>query len=146
VNRGANTLHRAPGESIGTFAIESAIDILSYHLQLDPIELRMRNEPDKDPVSGLASSSRHLREAYRGSVADEDRRRFALQGLDPASRYRLHFEDRSAPDTQATGKQLMHVGLEIHLAHTLSSELVFIDEIAGHGLQRRNGRSNHWAP
>jgi xanthine dehydrogenase YagR molybdenum-binding subunit len=65
VNRVANTFMRAPGESIGTFAIESAIDMLSYQLGLDPIELRMRNEPDRDPVSGLAFSSRHLREAYR---------------------------------------------------------------------------------
>ena len=45
-NRVANTFMRAPGESIGTFAVESAIDALSYELQLDPIELRLRNEPD----------------------------------------------------------------------------------------------------
>jgi xanthine dehydrogenase YagR molybdenum-binding subunit len=65
VNRVANTFMRAPGESIGTFAIESAIDMLSYELKIDPVELRMRNEPDRDPVSGLPFSSRHLREAYR---------------------------------------------------------------------------------
>ncbi len=65
VNRVANTFMRAPGESIGTFAIESAIDALSYELKMDPIELRLRNEPEKDPVSGHDFSSRHLREAYR---------------------------------------------------------------------------------
>jgi xanthine dehydrogenase YagR molybdenum-binding subunit len=65
VNRVANTYMRAPGESIGTFTIESAIDALSYELGIDPIELRLRNEPDKDPVSGHEFSSRHLREAYR---------------------------------------------------------------------------------
>jgi xanthine dehydrogenase YagR molybdenum-binding subunit len=65
VSRVANTFMRAPGESIGTFAVESAIDALSYELNIDPIELRARNEPDKDPVSGLPFSGRYMREAYR---------------------------------------------------------------------------------
>jgi xanthine dehydrogenase YagR molybdenum-binding subunit len=56
---------RAPGESIGTFAVESAIDALSYELQMDPIELRARNEPTTDPVSSHPFSSRQMREAYR---------------------------------------------------------------------------------
>ena len=64
VNRVANTFMRAPGESIGTFAVESAIDALSYELKIDPIELRMRNEPDTDPSNGHPFSSRYLREAY----------------------------------------------------------------------------------
>ncbi len=65
VNRVANTFMRAPGESIGTFAVESAIDALSYELQIDPIELRLRNEPERDPISNHEFSSRYLREAYR---------------------------------------------------------------------------------
>ena len=65
VNRVANTFMRAPGESIGTFAVESAMDALSYEAGLDPIEFRMRNEPEKDPVSGNEFSGRHMREAYR---------------------------------------------------------------------------------
>lgn len=60
----ANTFMRAPGESIGTFALESAIDELAHKLNLDPIELRKRNEPETDPISGKAFSSRHLIEAY----------------------------------------------------------------------------------
>jgi xanthine dehydrogenase YagR molybdenum-binding subunit len=61
----ANTFMRAPGESIGTFALESAIDELAEQLKLDPIELRARLEPAKDPTSGLDFSSRHIVEAYR---------------------------------------------------------------------------------
>ncbi|GAB7128232.1 xanthine dehydrogenase family protein molybdopterin-binding subunit [Silvimonas sp. JCM 19000] len=60
-----NTFMRAPGESIGTFALESAIDELADQMQLCPIELRRRIEPSKDPVSGLPFSSRHLLEAYQ---------------------------------------------------------------------------------
>ena len=36
---------RAPGEAIGTFALESAVDETGHTAWLDPIELRMRNEP-----------------------------------------------------------------------------------------------------
>ena len=59
-----NSFMRAPGESIGTFALESAIDELSYELGLDPIELRLRNDPEKDPAKGIEFSARHLKEAY----------------------------------------------------------------------------------
>ena len=61
----ANTWMRAPGESIGTFALESAMDELAYALQMDPIELRRINEPEKDPTKDTPFSSRHLTEAYR---------------------------------------------------------------------------------
>lgn len=61
----ANTWMRAPGESIGTFALESAMDELAYELRMDPIELRRINEPDKDPTKGTKFSSRQLTEAYR---------------------------------------------------------------------------------
>jgi xanthine dehydrogenase YagR molybdenum-binding subunit len=61
----ANSFMRAPGESVGTFALECAMDELAEALQLDPIELRRRIEPEKDPTSGTAFSSRNVVEAYR---------------------------------------------------------------------------------
>lgn len=61
----ANTWMRAPGESIGTYALESAIDELAYELGMDPIEVRRINEPEKDPTKGTEFSSRNLTEAYR---------------------------------------------------------------------------------
>ncbi|KAA0690221.1 xanthine dehydrogenase family protein molybdopterin-binding subunit [Neorhizobium sp. P12A] len=60
----ANTFMRAPGESVGTFALESAVDELADKLGIDPIDLRRRIEPEKDPTSGKPFSSRHLMEAY----------------------------------------------------------------------------------
>ena len=60
-----NTFMRAPGESIGTFALESAIDELAYELNIDPVELRKINEPEKDPISGKEFSMRNMVEAYR---------------------------------------------------------------------------------
>ena len=64
----ANTFMRAPGEAVGTFAVESAIDELAEELGMDPIELRLRNEPEKDPTSGLPFSSRNVVEAYRAGA------------------------------------------------------------------------------
>ncbi len=61
----ANTFMRAPGESIGTFALESAMDELAYEMGMDPVELRLRNDPDRDPAKGTEFSTRNLKEAYR---------------------------------------------------------------------------------
>jgi xanthine dehydrogenase YagR molybdenum-binding subunit len=55
---------RAPGEAIGAFALESAMDELAYALKLDPLELRLRNYAGEDPQSHKPWSTRRLREAY----------------------------------------------------------------------------------
>ena len=41
----ANTFMRAPGESVGSFALECAVDELAERLKIDPIELRRRVDP-----------------------------------------------------------------------------------------------------
>ena len=51
---------RAPGESVGLMALECAMDELAEKLSLDPIELRVRNEPSEDPEKHIPYSSRHL--------------------------------------------------------------------------------------
>jgi xanthine dehydrogenase YagR molybdenum-binding subunit len=51
---------RAPGEAVGLMALECAIDELAERLNLDPIELRMRNEPSEDPEKHIPFSSRNL--------------------------------------------------------------------------------------
>ncbi|RDJ15466.1 xanthine dehydrogenase family protein molybdopterin-binding subunit [Rhizobium grahamii] len=55
---------RGPGEASGIFALESAIDELSYKLGIDPIELRRRNEPDIDEGENKPFSSRSLIQCY----------------------------------------------------------------------------------
>ena len=61
----ANTFMRAPGSSVGTYALETALDELAEKLKMDPIELRIRNEPDVDPMNGKPFSQRALVQAYR---------------------------------------------------------------------------------
>jgi xanthine dehydrogenase YagR molybdenum-binding subunit len=69
---------RAPGECPGMFALESAMDELAYELGVDPIELRVRNEPPRDPEKDIPWSSRHLVECLR-----EGAERFGWADRDP---------------------------------------------------------------
>ena len=59
------TYMRAPGEASGIFALESAMDELAVALNVDPVELRLRNEPEQDESKKLPFSSRSTRECYR---------------------------------------------------------------------------------
>jgi xanthine dehydrogenase YagR molybdenum-binding subunit len=59
------TYMRAPGEVSGIFALESAMDELAVALNIDPIDLRLRNEPERDEFKNLPFSSRSTRECYR---------------------------------------------------------------------------------
>jgi xanthine dehydrogenase YagR molybdenum-binding subunit len=88
----ANSFMRAPGESVGTFALESAIDELAVKLEIDPIELRIRNEPEQDPSSGLSFSARHLVEAWRAGAGA------------------FGWEQRTAPGTRREGEWLVGMG------------------------------------
>jgi xanthine dehydrogenase YagR molybdenum-binding subunit len=56
---------RAPGEGIGMLAFEQAMDELAYAAGLDPIVLRIRNEPTVHPETGKPFSSRSLLACYR---------------------------------------------------------------------------------
>jgi xanthine dehydrogenase YagR molybdenum-binding subunit len=74
---------RAPGECPGMFALESAMDELASACDLDPIELRVRNEPERDPETGNAFSSRHLLECLREGA---ERFGWAERDAQPAAR------------------------------------------------------------
>lgn len=51
---------RAPGEAVGMIAVECAMDELASQLDIDPIELRRRNEPEEDPTEEIPFSTRQL--------------------------------------------------------------------------------------
>lgn len=69
---------RAPGEAPGMFALESAIDELAIAAGIDPIALRIANEPDVEPESGRPFSSRNLIACLR-----EGARLFGWEDRDP---------------------------------------------------------------
>jgi len=88
----ANTFMRAPGEAVGTFALECAIDELADAIGIDPIELRRRNEPDRDPTEGTPFSTRNIVEAYRAGAE------------------RFGWSERQAPGTRREGEWLVGMG------------------------------------
>jgi xanthine dehydrogenase YagR molybdenum-binding subunit len=59
---------RAPGEAVGLLALECAMDELACQMGIDPIELRLRNEPAEDPEKHIPYSSRHLVECYHAGA------------------------------------------------------------------------------
>jgi xanthine dehydrogenase YagR molybdenum-binding subunit len=59
-NVGTPTSMRGPGAVPGLFALESAVDELAIKLNIDPIKLRLMNEPPKDEGLNLPFSSRHF--------------------------------------------------------------------------------------
>jgi xanthine dehydrogenase YagR molybdenum-binding subunit len=69
---------RAPGEAPGSFGPEVAMDELAEACGVDPIDLRVRNEPEKDPESGKPWSSRRLVDCLRQGAE-----RFGWQQRDP---------------------------------------------------------------
>ena len=88
----ANTYMRGPGEAVGTFALESAIDELAHDMGIDPIELRLRNDPERHPVKGTPFSSRHFRQVYRTGAE------------------RFGWGERRAPGTRHEGEWLVGLG------------------------------------
>jgi xanthine dehydrogenase YagR molybdenum-binding subunit len=85
---------RAPGHCPGAFAIETAMDELAVACDLDPIELRVRNEPEVDPETGTPFSSRGLLECLRVG----------------AERFGWAERDRS-PGTRRRGRTLVGTGV-----------------------------------
>lgn len=85
---------RAPGEAPGMFAGEVAMDELAHAVGLDPIELRLRNEPADDPESGKPWSSRLLVRCLR----------------DGAERFGWD-RRRAEPGTTRDGRQLVGYGV-----------------------------------
>jgi xanthine dehydrogenase YagR molybdenum-binding subunit len=61
-NIGTPTSMRGPGAVPGLYALESAMDELAIKLKVDPVQLRLMNEPAKDESTGQEFSSRHLKE------------------------------------------------------------------------------------
>src|ERR1700712_1678728 len=92
MNMTANTFMRAPGEAVGTFGLESGIDELAHAMGMDPIEFRIRNEPEKDPTNGLPFSQRGIVEAWK------------------TGRERFGWNERGEPGARREGDWLVGIG------------------------------------
>jgi xanthine dehydrogenase YagR molybdenum-binding subunit len=61
---------RAPGESIGVTIFEIAMDELAQEVGIDPVELRLRNIPEKHPESGIPYSSRNFEKVLKRGASE----------------------------------------------------------------------------
>ncbi|MDN7177782.1 xanthine dehydrogenase family protein molybdopterin-binding subunit [Caballeronia sp. SEWSISQ10-4 2] len=62
---GTPTFMRAPGETSGSFALESAMDEMAYQLNMDPLAFRLKNYAEMEPQEKKPWSEKSLRECYR---------------------------------------------------------------------------------
>lgn len=56
---------RGPGETSGSFAMESAMDEMAYQLKMDPLAFRLKNFAETDLNKNVPWSSNHLKECYQ---------------------------------------------------------------------------------
>lgn len=70
LNRGTPCPTRAPGEAPGTYALEVAMDELAEKLNIDPLEFRLINYAEKNPLDGKEFSEKNLKECYeKGAIS-----------------------------------------------------------------------------
>ena len=69
LDTGTPIFMRAPGEASGSIALESAIDELAHAAGIDPLEFRLLNYAEVEPVTGKPFSSKALRECYAQGAA-----------------------------------------------------------------------------
>jgi xanthine dehydrogenase YagR molybdenum-binding subunit len=62
---GTPTFMRAPGETSGSFALESAMDEMAYELNMDPLAFRLKNYAEMEPQEKKPWSEKSLRECYQ---------------------------------------------------------------------------------
>lgn len=105
---------RGPGETPGSFALETALDELAEKCGIDPIELRVRNEPEVGPVSGLPFAGRNLIACFR-----EGARRFGWAQRDPR------------PGPRREGRRLLGTGTATCPAYVMSSTAAVTAEADG---------------
>ncbi len=117
--------HNAAKEAIALYKLQLRPlirDARLYHISKRPDGVHWDGIEYLDPERGNGAVF-----AFRGTVSDENNHTFLLRGLDAKQHYRLHYQDRSSPDTEIAGSALMEAGLPVHLQYPLSSELIFIE-------------------
>jgi xanthine dehydrogenase YagR molybdenum-binding subunit len=123
------TYMRGPGTTTGAFALECAMDDLAVRLGIDPIELRLRNEPDRDQFEDVPFSTRRLTECFRQGAAA-----FGWSRRNPT------------PRATRDGNQLIGIGTAATVYHTLRSECTVSARINADGTAHVQTASSDMGP
>jgi xanthine dehydrogenase YagR molybdenum-binding subunit len=110
------TYMRGPGAVTGMFALESSMDDLAHRLGMDPIELRIRNEPDVDQTDGMPFSTRRLTDCLRQGAAT-----FGWDRRNPT------------PGATREADQLVGMGMAAAAYHTIRSQCAAIAKVSADG-------------
>lgn len=111
LNRGTPCPMRAPGESVGTYSLEVAMDELAYKLNIDPLQLRLINHADIEEQKKKQFSEKTLKECYeRGAKAIGWANRPSQPGITREGKYLVGYgmatatypANRSASSAKAT--------------------------------------------
>jgi xanthine dehydrogenase YagR molybdenum-binding subunit len=110
------TFMRGPGATSGAFALESAVDDLAHRLSMDPIDVRLRNEPQRDESERLPFSTRRLTDCFTQGAAT-----FGWSRRNPT------------PRSMRDGDQLIGIGTAAAVYHTARSECAALARINADG-------------
>jgi xanthine dehydrogenase YagR molybdenum-binding subunit len=110
------TFMRGPGESSGAFALESAMDDLAHRLGMDPIALRLRNEPEADQETAKPFSTRRLTDCLTQGAAS-----FGWTQRNPV------------PRSVRDGDQLIGMGVAAAAYHTVRNECEVLARVNADG-------------
>lgn len=111
------TYMRGPGSVTGAFAIECAIDELAHQIGMDPVELRARNEPERDQTNDRPFSTRRLTECFDQGAAE-----FGWSQRNPV------------PGSVRDGDELIGMGTAAASYYTLRSESAAVARITADGV------------
>ncbi|WP_123027101.1 xanthine dehydrogenase family protein molybdopterin-binding subunit [Mycolicibacterium stellerae] len=123
------TYMRGPGATTGAFALECAMDDLAHRLAMDPIELRLRNEPTRDFSEDLPFSTRRLTDCLREGAAT-----FGWSRRNPT------------PRSVRDGDELVGIGVAAAAYHTSRSECAAIARINADGIAEVQSGTSDMGP
>lgn len=107
---------RGPGATTGAYALECAMDDLAVRLGIDPIELRLRNEPDRDESANLPFSTRRLVDCLHQGAST-----FGWSRRNPT------------PRATRDGNQLIGIGMAAAVYHTTRSQCAALARVNADG-------------
>src|SRR6202789_1984393 len=124
IDTGTPLFMRAPGEATGSIALESAIDEAASACGMDPLDFRIRNYAEVEPISGKPFSSKALRQCYAKGAErfGWSRRRLAPRqmrdeagmlvgwGLGSATFPALMFQAEARAVVRSDGSGVMEIG------------------------------------
>lgn len=138
LNLGTPTWMRGPGDCTGDFAIESAIDELSYKLNLDPVELRLKNIAlTNDPESGKPWSTHFVDECLKqGADKINWKNRKTIPGQLTEGDWKIGYG--MAVGMWTSGRAAASAGIVMHKDGTITVQTAMTDIGTGTGTAMQN--------